>query len=66
MVISAFAALMAMGGAPKASIMLGKGEHETAEKILGNCASGTIAAGIALTAVLADLRQGAADDVRRQ
>ena len=52
MVISAFAALMAMGGAPKASIMLGKGEHETAEKILGNCASGTIAAGIVLTAVL--------------
>ena len=66
MVISAFAALMAMGGAPKASIMLGKGEHETAEKILGNCASGTIAAGIVLTAVLLISGRGAADDVWRQ
>lgn len=52
MVISAFAALMAMGGAPKASIMMGKGDRETAEKILGNCTSGTIAAGLILTVLL--------------
>lgn len=37
MCISAFAALVSMGGAPRASIMMGKGEHEEAEKILGNC-----------------------------
>lgn len=52
MVISAFAALMAMGGAPKASILMGKGDRETAEKILGNCTSGTIAAGLILTVLL--------------
>ena len=37
MCISAFAALVSMGGAPRASIMMGKGKHEEAEKILGNC-----------------------------
>ena len=37
MCIAAFAALVSMGGAPRASIMMGKGEHEEAEKILGNC-----------------------------
>ena len=37
MIISAFAALVGNGGAPRASIMMGKGEQETAEKILGNC-----------------------------
>lgn len=52
MIISAFAALMAMGGAPKASIMMGKKNYETAEKILGNCTSGTIAAGVMLTVFL--------------
>lgn len=39
MLVSAFAALAGMGGAPRASIMLGKGDHEEAERILGNCAS---------------------------
>lgn len=36
MIISAFAALAAMGGAPRASIYLGKDDLKTAEKILGN------------------------------
>ena len=35
--ISAFAALVSMGGAPKASIFLGKGEREEAEKVVGSC-----------------------------
>ena len=35
MAISAFAALVSMGGAPRASIMLGRGEHPNAEKLLG-------------------------------
>ena len=37
MAISAFAALVSMGGAPRASIMMGRGDHEQAENILGNC-----------------------------
>lgn len=36
MIISAFAALVGMGAAPRASIFMGKGDKETAEKILGN------------------------------
>ena len=35
--ISAFAALVSMGGALKASIFLGKGENRQAEKVLGSC-----------------------------
>ncbi len=49
--ISAFAALVAMGGAPRASIFLGKGDKETAEKILGNCATALVAVGLILTVV---------------
>jgi putative MATE family efflux protein len=37
MLVSAFAALVGMGGAPRASIFMGKGDNKTAEKILGNC-----------------------------
>ena len=37
MAISAFAALVSMGGAPRSSIMLGRGDREQAEKIMGNC-----------------------------
>ena len=35
--ISAFAALIGFGGAPRASIAMGKGDKERAEEILGNC-----------------------------
>ena len=31
------AVLVSMGGAPKASILLGKGENERAEKVMGSC-----------------------------
>jgi len=37
MSVSAFACLVGMGGAPRASILMGKQENETAEKTLGNC-----------------------------
>ena len=37
MIISAFAALVASGGAPRASIAMGKGDHDLAEKLLGGC-----------------------------
>ena len=36
--ISAFAALASMGGAPRASILLGQGNKEDAERTLGGCA----------------------------
>ena len=35
--ISAFAALVSMGGAPKASIFFGKGDTVQAEKVVGSC-----------------------------
>ena len=37
MVVSAFAALVSMGGAPRASIAMGRGDNSAAEYILGNC-----------------------------
>ena len=39
MIVSAFAALVGAGGAPRASIFLGRGETDKAEKVLGNSAT---------------------------
>ena len=36
-IISAFSALVGMGGAPRASIRMGQKDNDGAEKILGNC-----------------------------
>lgn len=47
--ITAFAALVSMGAAPRASIMLGKGDKREAEKILGNSFSALIIVSILLT-----------------
>ena len=52
MAISAFAALVSMGGAPRASIMMGKGEKDNAEKILGNCTTMLVLMALVLTAVI--------------
>lgn len=52
MVISAFAALISSGGAPKASINMGKGDNESAEKILGGCLALQLIISAVLTAVL--------------
>lgn len=49
MAISAFAALVAMGSAPRAGIMLGKKDPESAEKILGNSFFSLIIVSIILT-----------------
>lgn len=51
MAISAFAALVSMGGAPRASIMMGKGDKASAEKILGNCTTMLIGVAVVLTAL---------------
>lgn len=37
MLISAFAALVSMGGAPRASVYMGKGDQKEAQRIMGNC-----------------------------
>ena len=37
LIISAFAAFVSSGGAPRASINMGKGDNAAAEKILGGC-----------------------------
>lgn len=51
MVISAFSAFAGMGGAPLASIQLGKKNYEGAEKILGNCVSLLLIFSVILTVV---------------
>lgn len=52
MIVTAFAALVGNGGAPRASIFMGKGENDTAEKTLGNCFTLQIIISVVLTAVL--------------
>jgi len=52
MLVSAFAALAGMGGAPRASIMLGRGDKDEAEKILGNCASLLFLVAVTLTLLM--------------
>lgn len=52
LIISAFSAFVASGGAPKASIFMGKGDYDSAEKILGGCVTMQIVISVVLTAVL--------------
>lgn len=52
MLISAFAAFVASGGAPRASIRMGQKDTESAEKILGNCFALQIIISIILTAAV--------------
>lgn len=52
MIVSAFAAFVAYGGAPRATIFMGKGEHDQAEKTLGNCFVIQIIISVLLTAAL--------------
>ncbi len=50
--ISAFAALVSMGGAPKASIFMGKGDTDQAEKVMGSCTWLLILLSVALTGIM--------------
>lgn len=52
LIISAFSSFAASGGAPRASIYMGKGDTDTAEKILGSCAFLQICISLVLTAVM--------------
>lgn len=52
MIVSAFAALVGYGGAPRASISMGTGDNRSAEKTLGNCFTALLLISAILTAVL--------------
>ncbi len=52
MIVAAFAALVGSGGAPRASIFMGSGNPESAEKTLGNCFTLQIIISVILTTVL--------------
>ena len=52
MIVSAFAALAGGGGAPRASIFMGKGQNEDAEKTLAGCFSLLSIIAVVLTTVL--------------
>lgn len=52
MIVSAFAALVGYGGAPRASIFMGKNDKESAERTLGNCFVVQIVISVVLTVLL--------------
>lgn len=49
MIISAFACLVGVGGAPRASIFMGRKDNKMAEKIMGNCFTALIVTACILT-----------------
>lgn len=57
MIISAFAYLLGMGGAPRASICMGRKDNKGAEQILGNCFSSLIIVSVILTAIVLIFRE---------
>ena len=52
MIVTAFAGFVGYGGAPRASIFMGKGDYKSSEKILGNCFVVQIIISVLLTAAL--------------
>ena len=50
--VSSFAALVSMGGAPKASILMGKGKIKEAEQVMGSCTWLLIVLSLILTALM--------------
>ncbi|MEG0177185.1 MATE family efflux transporter [Anaerorhabdus sp.] len=52
MLITAFASLVSMGGAPRASIFMGKNDNKTATKIMSNCFTMLLLVSVVITGVL--------------
>ena len=52
MIISAFASMISSGGAPRASIFMGKGDNRSAEKIMSGCFTLQLAISLVLSVVL--------------
>ncbi len=50
--VSAFAALISAGGAPRASIFMGQGDNKTAEATMGSCFSVQVIASLIITTLL--------------
>lgn len=50
LIVSAFAALVGSGGAPRASIFMGKGDDDSAQRIMGSCLCATLLTALVLTA----------------
>ena len=50
--VSAFAALVSAGGAPRASIFMGKGDNASAEKTMGSCFSLQLIVSLVITVLL--------------
>ena len=51
MLVNAFAMMAGAGGAPRAAIAMGQGDHDRAEKIVGNCFSVLLIFAVVLTGV---------------
>ena len=51
MLLTAFAMMAGAGGAPRAAIAMGQGDHEKAEKIMGNCFAVLMIFSVLLTTV---------------
>ena len=64
LIVSAFACFTASGGAPRASIYMGRNDMDSAEKTLGGCFTLQIGISVVLTAVL--LLWGRAARLRRE
>lgn len=52
MIVTAFAGFVGYGGSPRASIFMGKGDNNSAEKTLGNCFVVLLMISVLLTTVL--------------
>ncbi len=52
MFVSAFAALVSSGGAPRASIFMGRGDNDAAEKTMGSCFSLQLVVSLVITVLL--------------
>ncbi|MCI8609661.1 MAG: MATE family efflux transporter [Firmicutes bacterium] len=52
MMVSAFACLVGMGGAPRASILMGQKRNGQAERTMGNCFSMLVVLSLSLTVIL--------------
>ncbi len=50
--VSAFAALISSGGAPRASIFMGKGDNDSAERTMGSCFTLQLIVSLVITALL--------------
>ncbi len=56
--ITAFSNLVGMGGAPRASVAMGRGDYKTAEKIMGNCMTLLVALSLALSVLFTLFGEG--------